>query len=340
MTHERLTIPWCAADTSGMKGRWLHGPAFAVIVGAMSACSSTPSRAHLPGAGGTFPKTLRVQIAEQGNAIRSVPVEEYVQAAIISEFAPPSGDAALVGQMFEVQAIVSRTYAIGSPGRHVKEGFDLCSTTHCQLYEPSRLKSSRWAVAAMEAVSRTAGVVLWHGRAPALAIFNADCGGFTNTPVNAWGGTARPYLTAAADDGVQLPAHAAWHYEMTAADLLRVLNSDARTRVGSRIDAVRVVDRDESGRAQTVAISGQTGKLVHGELLRAVLTRELGPRTVKSAMFDIRRDRNLFLFDGKGFGHGVGLCQAGALSRLRSGATPEAVLQRYFPATVLRSLYN
>jgi stage II sporulation protein D len=318
----------------------MHAPAFAALMVAMSACSSTPSRAHLPAAPGTFPKTLRVQIAQQGNAIRKVPLEEYVQAAIISEFAPPAGDPALVEQMFEVQAIVSRTYAIGSPGRHARDGFDLCSTTHCQLYEPSRLKSSRWAAAAMEAVSRTAGVVLWHGKAPALAIFNADCGGYTNTPVNAWGGTPRPYLTAAADDDMQSPAHAAWHYEITAAEMLRVLNGDTRTRIGSRIDAVRVMDRDQSGRAETVAISGQAGKLVHGEILRVVLTRELGARTVKSTMFDVRRDGNRFVFDGKGFGHGVGLCQVGALSRLRSGATPEAVLVRYFPSTVLRSLYN
>lgn len=307
----------------------------------MAACSSTPSRAHLPAAPGIFPRTLRVQVAEQGNAIRKIPLEEYVQGSILSEFAPPSGDSALVEQMFEVQAIVSRTYAIGNHGRHARDGFDMCATTHCQLYEPSRLQSSRWAAAAMEAVSRTAGVILWHGKAPILAIFNADCGGYTSTPMKAWGGTARPYLTARPDDdGVQPVAHAEWHYQVTAAELRRVLNTDSRTRVGSRLDAVRVVDRDQSGRAEAVAISGETGKLVAGEVLRSVVTRELGARTVKSAMFDLRRDRNTFLFDGKGFGHGVGLCQAGALSRLRSGTTPEAVLLRYFPATVLRSLYN
>ncbi|MEO5895722.1 MAG: SpoIID/LytB domain-containing protein [Vicinamibacterales bacterium] len=315
-------------------------PALAAIAALMSACSTTPSRAHLPAITGQFPRALRVQVAEQGNAVRKVPLEEYVQGAIISEFAPPNGDVALVEQMFEVQAIVSRTYAIGSPGRHSKEGFDLCSTTHCQLYEPSRLKSSRWAAPAMEAVSRTAGVVLWHGKAPALAIFSADCGGYTNTPVNAWAGTARPYLTAAADDGVQAPAHAAWHYEVPAAEMVRILNTDTRTRIGSRLDAIRVVDRDQSGRAQTVALSGQSGKLVHGEMLRTVLARELGARAVRSALFEVRREHNVFLFEGRGFGHGVGLCQAGALSRLRGGATPEAVLQRYFPTTVLRSLYN
>jgi stage II sporulation protein D len=323
-----------------MRAISLRMSALAILAVVAAACSSTPSRAHLPAAPGQFPKTLRIQIAEQGTAVRPVPLEEYVQAAIISEFAPPTGDSAVVEQMFEVQAIVSRTYAIGSRGRHLKEGFDLCSTTHCQLYEPSRLKSSRWAAQAMAGVTRTAGVVLWHGKAPALAIFNADCGGYTNTPVNAWGGTARPYLTAAADDGVEEPAHAAWHYEVPAARMLQILNTDSRTRVGSRLDAIRVLDRDQSGRAETVALSGQTGKLVRGEVLRAVVAGAVGARTLRSALFEVRREDNTFLFDGRGFGHGVGLCQAGALARLRRGATPEAVLLRYFPTTVLRSLYN
>src|SRR5215210_7402126 len=136
-----------------------------------SSCSNPPSRAHLPSVGRPFPKTLRVQVAEEGNAVRRVSIEQYVHAAIISEFAPPSGDAALIEQMFEVQAIVGRTYAIANPGRHAKQGFDLCSTTHCQLFEPSRLKTSRWAGAAGEAVGRTAAVVLWHGKAPVLALF-------------------------------------------------------------------------------------------------------------------------------------------------------------------------
>ena len=332
-----LTTPLRDADTNFMT-RTQAVPLLALAVILASSCSNPPSRAHLPSAGRQFPRTIRVQVAEEGNAVRRVSVEQYVHAAIISEFAPPSGDPALIEQMFEVQAIVGRTYAIANPGRHARGGFDLCSTTHCQLYEPSRLKTSRWAGAAGEAVGRTAGVVLWHGKAPALALFNADCGGHTNTPENAWRGTSRPYLKAAPDDGLDAQAHAAWHYEVSVREMLRALNSDARTRVGTRLDSISVVDRDASGRAATVAINGQQGRLVRGEDLRAILTRTFGARSVKSALFNIRRKDNVFIFDGTGFGHGVGLCQAGSVARLRAGATPESVLRRYFPTTTLRSL--
>jgi stage II sporulation protein D len=57
-------------------------------------------------------------------------------------------------------------------------------------------------------------------------------------------------------------------------------------------------------------------------------------------MFDVRRERGTFVFDGRGFGHGVGLCQAGALWRLRAGASPASVLQRYFPNTTLLAVDN
>ncbi len=85
-----------------------------------------------------------------------MPLEDYVEATILSEFAPAGGDPAVVERMFEVQAVIGRTYAIGHLGRHAHEGFDLCDRTHCQLYEPARLKTSRWAPQAAEAVRRTA----------------------------------------------------------------------------------------------------------------------------------------------------------------------------------------
>jgi stage II sporulation protein D len=317
--------------------RWSSAGWF-VIVSAAAGCSPAPARATLPSAPGRIGRSVTVQVAEEGSRTRRVPLEQYVQAAVISEFAPASEDPDVVELMLEVQSIIGRTYAVANAGRHAKQGFDLCSTTHCQLFEPSRLKTSRWAPAARTAVARTAGALLWYGGGPVLALFHADCGGHTNTAVNAWRGTSRPYLAATADDDVDAGAHRRWHYEATAATVLRALNTDRRTRVGTRIDSISVVSRDTSGRADIVALNGQLDKLVRGEDLRAVLTRQLGPGTVRSAMFEVRRERGSFAFDGRGFGHGVGLCQAGALARLRAGATPAAVLQRYFPNTELRAL--
>src|SRR5215510_12947013 len=112
----------------------------------MMSCSAPATRATLPSSRSAAPSTIRVGIKE-GNriTIRKVPLETYVQAAILSEFAPPAGDPSVVERMLEVQAVIGRTYALAHLGRHQSEGFDVCASTHCQLYEPSRLTTSRWA---------------------------------------------------------------------------------------------------------------------------------------------------------------------------------------------------
>jgi stage II sporulation protein D len=270
--------------------------------------------------------------------IRVVALEEYVAAAALSEFAPPADDSDSVEQMLEIQAIIGRTYALAHLSRHARDGFDLCTTSHCQLYEPSRLRSSRWAPAAAEATRRTAGVVLWYGNGPARALFHADCGGHTSDAGAVWGGAGFAYLAGRPDNGPADRAHAEWVYETTDKALLAALNADARTRVGPRLGSIVVSTRDAAGRAERVSVRGATDVSVRGETLRAVLTQSFGARTIRSTSFDVQRQRGGFKFSGRGFGHGVGLCQAGALARLRAGARPNAVLQRYFPGTRLIKL--
>jgi stage II sporulation protein D len=315
-----------------MKFAWC---ACGLVAAAVAAgCAPVPSTARRSGDS----PALRVQVAQQGNAIRSVALEDYVRASILSEYTPPADDPDVVGRMLEVQAVIARTYALANRARHAAQGFDLCSTTHCQLYEPSRLETSRWTPAAAEAVRRTAGTILWHDGAPVMAMFHADCGGHTSTSVDAWGGSPRPYLKAVRDDRHGDTPHAHWTYTVPVDAMLRALNADPRTRVGSRLDAIQVTARDESGRAAAVTIQGRVERILKGEQLRAVLAKRFGPRGVRSTLFDLRRDGNVFVFDGRGFGHGIGLCQAGALARIQAGATPADVLQRYYPGTTLRAV--
>jgi stage II sporulation protein D len=303
----------------------------AILAIAASACAPRFRPTDLPAAPLRAPATIRVQVVEAGKpAVRPVALEEYVQATIISEFAPASGKAAVVERMLEVQAVISRTYAVAHMGRHRAQGFDLCATTHCQLFQPSRLKTSRWASAAHAATLATSGAILWYGNRPASALFHADCGGRTSSAFDVWGGRPEPYLTGIKDDGPAKDAHATWTYEATNAAVLAALNADARTRIGSRLDRVEVSRRDDAGRVVSVTLKGAQQRTVRGEDFRETLSRAFGARTIRSTSFEIARDGERFIFEGRGFGHGVGLCQAGALARLRAGKTPLSVLQRYY----------
>ena len=301
-----------------------------------SACSFSNPHAILPAAANPATRMIRVGVVEDGRTVvRSVSVEAYVEATILSEFAPGSGDPATVERMFELQAVLGRTYALAHRARHTRDGFDLCATTHCQLYQPSRLDTSRWAPQAASAVRRTSHTVLWYAGAPATVLYHADCGGRTSRPAAVWGGTDHPYLVSIQDDGPAARAHHAWRYEAPRAAVQQALDRDERTRVAGPLEGISVLDRDAGGRAVRVALLGARPRTIRGEVLRDVLARAFGARSIRSTSFAVRFDGATFLFEGRGFGHGVGLCQAGALARIRAGARVPSILERYFPGTKL-----
>ncbi len=304
-----------------------------------ASCSAPATRAILPSSRAEEPASIRVGVRD-GNrtTIRKVPIETYVQATILSEFAPPSGDPEIVERMLEVQAVIGRTYALTHLNRHASEGFDVCATTHCQLYDPSRLRTSRWAAQSADAVRGTIGTVLWFRDSPAEALFHADCGGRTSRADDVWSGAGHPYLTSVEDDGPASGAHATWRYETTEAALIAALNKDPRTSIGKSLRGIQVLERDAAGRAERVAIHGAQERIVRGEELREVLSQAFGGRAVKSTWFNVQHTGQSFVFEGRGFGHGVGLCQAGALARIRAGAKLPIVLQQYFPGTKLVTL--
>lgn len=290
---------------------------------------------HRPPASGGISPRISVRVLVDGR-VTTVELDEYVLAAIVSELTPATSDIETAVRMFEVQAIVSRTYAL-SARRH--RGFDLCATSHCQLYDPSRLRSSRWApaarwaAAAADAVHRTAGVIVWFGDRPAKVAFHADCGGRTSAARDVWSGDDPVYLAAVSDDGPAAAAHKDWRLALSMPELLNALNRDSRTRVGNRLDRIDVLRRDAAGRAQLVALAGERAPVVRGEELRVVLTEAFGARTLRSTRFEVTRTNLGFQFTGRGFGHGVGLCQAGAFARVTAGASAAEVLAYYFPGT-------
>jgi stage II sporulation protein D len=309
--------------------------AAAVLFLAVAAAScSANRRSDLPRArDGIAPPQIRVRLGD--GSLRTIDLEEYVRGSVISELAPAGGHPDVVGRMLEVQAVIARSFAVAHLGRHAREGFDLCSTTHCQLYQPGRLGTSRWAQAATDATRRTKRTVLWYRSGPASALYHADCGGYTSAARQVWGGASSPYLAAVRDDGAAEAAHVAWRFEVEGGKLAAALNRDSRTRVGARLDDVVVLERDEAARARLVALRGAREPIVRGEELRLVLSRTLGATAIRSTKFEITRQGSRFVFSGRGFGHGAGLCQVGAMAHIRAGATPAQVLARYYPGTSL-----
>jgi stage II sporulation protein D len=292
----------------------------------------------LPGrpAGGGDDTRIAVQI--EGGRVERLPLEDYVRGTVSAEmWVPGTEDPAVAERIFEVQALVARTYAVANIGRHAAEGFDLCSSTHCQLFRAVTAASrGRWADAIDEAIGRTRGQVILFDEAPIQALFHANCGGATSAAQAIWGGTARPYLVGVADgDQCALAPGATWRTPLARAALTRALDADPRTAVGGRLDRIDILQADPAGRAMLVALSGARSPVVRGEELRIAIGRAFGARSVRSPRFTVEREGDAFVFSGTGIGHGAGLCQFGAMTRLRAGASAADVIAFYYRGTTI-----
>ena len=277
------------------------------------------------------PEVIRVRT---DGRIADIPIEDYVLGSALSELTPIGADPAAVARIFEVQTVLARTYAVAHLGRHQKEGFDLCDGTHCQLYQPGRIKTSRFAESARRAVERTRGVVLMFSRLPAEALYHSDCGGHTAAADAVWGGAHVPYLTGAPDHVPSL-THRSWTFDAPVEKVRAVLNLDPRSTVGRRLDRMAVTTRDDSGRVQEVQVRGEKTRTLRGEDLRAILNSEFGFRAIMSTRLSIERRGQTYRFTGTGFGHGVGLCQTGAAARAARGEAVADILSAYYPGTAL-----
>ncbi len=263
----------------------------------------------------------------------TVPVDQYVAGCVRAELAPETWQSPSGLDVMRVQAIVSRTYALANRGRHAAEGFDLCDTTHCQLYRATA--PGPGPDLATQAVAETGGLIIGFAGQPIQALFHSNCGGYTADAGAVWGGAPVPYLKPV-DDPLCLRAPGLhWEFTTSAERLRTVLNSDPRTRVGARLARVDVAERDVAGRAVIVAAVGERAPLVRAEEFRTVLLQAFGPRSLKSTWFSVTRNGDQFVFAGVGYGHGVGLCQTGAALRARAGQSAADIITHYFPGTRL-----
>jgi stage II sporulation protein D len=285
---------------------------------------------QLPESAIRLPEFLMVRTAGR---VESIALEEYVLGSAIAEVSPVDQPQAAVERIFEVQAVLARTYAAGHIGKHRSEAFDLCDTTHCQLYDPNRLRVSRFAAEARNAVRRTEGLVLVYQGRLAEGLYHADCGGHTAAAEDVWGG-AVPYLIAAPDD-VPSNAHRQWRVAVPLDQLRTALNANPRSEVGRTLYRIDVLDSDCGGHANHVAVAGEHTHELRGEEFRTIVNHALGPRVIQSTLFTVTRSGTDVVFAGAGFGHGVGLCQVGAAERARRGESLEAIVDHYFPGVIV-----
>ena len=333
-----------AADKPGMllTRRALSLRLLPALAGLLAGGCASARPVRLPGGFDTDRRDsdgTRLRIRLENGRAADLALDDYVAGAVLAEAALRGLDPEAAGSVAAVQAIVSRTYAVANRRRHAHEGFDLCATTHCQVYRPA----SRWPAElerlAVDAARATSGAVITHAGRPINAVFHADCGGHTSAAATAWRGASPPYLQGLPDGYCVRDGAPPWRAEITLSDLRGALNRRDATRIGRRLDALEVMELDAAGRAVEVMLRGARTLAVRGEQLRSAINAGLGEHVIRSTRFTVRRSGRALLFEGRGFGHGVGLCQTGTMARARSGHAPLDIIAHYYAGTAVSDLH-
>lgn len=260
-------------------------------------------------------------------AVNIVPVDDYL-LSVVPEEMPTDWPA----EALKAQSVAARSFSLASRGRHASEGYDLCTTTHCQLYTGTAAEKT----ASTAAVRATRGEVLTYGGKPIEALFHTDSGGMTENSEEVWGSHV-PYLRAVRDAQTKtLP----WTKTITRAELERKLAAK-----GHDIGKVRSIalsplaigraakDRTASGRVKTMTVAGTKGTAtLSGTTWRSLLG-------LKSTLFDAKLTKDAVTFTGYGSGHGLGISQWGAKRLAESGKSYADILHHYYTGTTLQQLY-
>ena len=251
----------------------------------------------------------------------TLPSEDYVAAALRGEAAPDEPMASL-----KAMAVAIRTFALLNAGRHRSEGFDLCDSTHCQAL--------RWDQARpeiQEAVRETAGETLWSGQERFHVYYTQHCGGMSEAASSVWPreqGGDQPHP----DPYCLRRSPAEWHTRISLQQLSTIFHSQG-WQMPSSIDSIQVIRRTATGRAELLQVTG-IGQ--HAQLsassFRFAVDRALGWNQLRSDWYSVVVSGGALEIQGRGYGHGVGLCQAGAYEMAKEGHTELEILHFYFPA--------
>ena len=248
-----------------------------------------------------------------GNATQELPLERYVAAVLAGESSIFRSDAAL-----QAMSVAARTYAISERGRHAAEGYDFCSTTHCQRLDFAAITPRLESIAA-----DTAGELLWFQGKPTFTPYTRDCGGRSESG-------DQPYLNSHPDEYCVRAGIQTWQYDADPAKIAQALR-DSTLPAPRAIAPIAIVERTASGRAQTLLLGGSTR--ISAGSFRLAVGRALGWNTLHSDLYEIQSNGPHILFQGRGSGHGMGLCQRGADEMGREGRSYREILAYYYPGT-------
>ena len=321
----------------------------------------------------TFLGMLRLVVeSDQITAINELPVEKYLASVISSEMKATAGL-----ELLKAHAVISRSWLLAQMRRReasqeqkndffsfIKKDdelirwydredhtiFDVCADDHCQRYQGITRQTSKNVEQALKA---TRGQILCYGDDICDARFSKCCGGVTEEYQYCWEDTPKPYLVSVEDPFCNTNDKAVlsqvlndydqetndfyrWTVEYTVDEISNLIREKLKDDFGRIVDLIPL-ERGKSGRIWKLKIVGTKKTFTIGKELE--IRRALSETHLYSSAFDVEKTKTGFRLHGKGWGHGVGLCQIGAAVMGQQGYKYDAILLHYYQNAEIKRIY-
>lgn len=260
-------------------------------------------------------KMPMIRVLHNG-AVDSVPLEKYVASVLAGEVSPSWPLEAL-----KAQAIAARTFALMRMKERVNNSYHVQNSVMDQVFKtkPSEIF--------IKAARESAGLVLTVNKRLAETSFHSTCGGKTTDSKSVWG-RSYPHLKGGECGFCTISPTFTWNAEIPLADI--------EAKFSQKISSIKVLTRSIDGRIDTIQLKGSKKQVMSGQEFRMAI----GPMRMKSTNLDkISIENGKVKLKGHGFGHGVGMCQYGALGMAKAGKNFKDILSHYYPGTQLDQMY-
>jgi len=225
----------------------------------------------------------------------------------------------------KAQAVAARTYALYQKEVMRSKDYDVAADTSSQVYggySSEKRKTNR-------AVNFTSGEVLTYKGKLFPAYFHATCGGTTEDASELWKIDMLPLKGGRLCSFCSASPHYYWKSELDLKTIAKKLEGRFQPKDG--LNNISVIERTGTGRVRTLGLKYESGKstIISAKDFRALL----GSDSIRSTNFSMVIEGDHVIFSGKGWGHGVGLCQWGAYGMSNKGYNYKQILDLYYPGT-------
>lgn len=262
------------------------------------------------------------------NKIEELELDEYLYGVVSSEM-----PATFEKEALKAQAVVARTYTlykIINAGFKHKEANICDDSTCCQAWISKKNRLARWDSEKREeywnkivsAVDETKGKMITYKGKPINAFFHSNSGGYTEAPINVWGGSGYPYLQSVQTAGEDAYSQYSSKVTLNQKEFKEKIKKEhSNFEIDfTKEDCIKVLEYTEGNRVKKIKVGNLE---LSGVEIRTLCS-------LRSANFKVTVEKDNIVFEVIGYGHGVGMSQTGADSLAKQGKNYEEIICHFY----------